>query len=59
VANRGFEVQTVTDLSGATWTPLNVPANAPHFLATNRNATISDNAAPDDSRYYRVRVFEP
>jgi mono/diheme cytochrome c family protein len=59
VANRGFEVQTVPDLTGSAWTPLNVPANAPSFSATNRNALITDPAAPGDSGYYRVRIYEP
>lgn len=59
VANRGFEVQTAADLSDATWTPLNVPANAPHFSATNRQAAVTDNPSPEDTRFYRVRVFEP
>lgn len=59
IANRGFEVQSAAGLFGSLWTPLNVPANAPFFSASNRNASVTDSTTPGDSRYYRVRVFEP
>jgi uncharacterized repeat protein (TIGR03806 family) len=59
LANRGFEVQSAAGLVGSTWTPLNVPANAPLFSVSNRNANVPDSGSSGDSRYYRVRVFEP
>ena len=59
IANRGFEVQSAAGLFGAPWTPLNVPANAPFFSASNRNATVPDNSSSGESLYYRVRVFAP
>lgn len=59
IANRGFEVQSAANLFGSTWTPLNVQANAPFFSASNRNARVTDSTTPGDTRYYRVRVFEP
>jgi len=59
IANRGFEVQSASGLFGSTWTPLNVSANAPFFAMSNRNASVPDNGPAGDSKYYRVRVFEP
>lgn len=58
-ANRGVEVQRATNLLTDSWTPLNVPANAPFFPATNRTTTISDSATSTEPTFYRVRVFEP
>lgn len=59
LANRGFEVQSTIGLLGAAWTPLDVPANAPFFSATNRDARVLDATTTSEFRYYRVRIFEP
>jgi glucose/arabinose dehydrogenase/mono/diheme cytochrome c family protein len=59
LANRGFEVQRAGDLSGAAWTPLDVPANRPVFSPTNRLMSVEDAPTNAPGRFYRVRVFEP
>jgi mono/diheme cytochrome c family protein len=58
VANRGFEVQSTSALFPASWSPLNVPQNAPFFSATNRNWLVPDTVS-ETNKFYRVRVFEP
>jgi hypothetical protein len=58
-ANRGFEVQFTDSLSlPAVWRPLNVPANRPFISASDFQATVPDTTT-NDSRFYRVRLFEP
>lgn len=59
LANRAFEVQSATGLFGSPWTPLNVPGNAPFFSSSNRTANVPDSGTAGDTKYYRVRVFEP
>jgi hypothetical protein len=60
IANRGFEVQATTNLADASsWAPLNVPANAPFYPASNRVGTVAEPAASSAPTFYRVRVFEP
>jgi glucose/arabinose dehydrogenase len=59
IANRGFEVQWTTNLLNAnSWTPLDVPGNAPVFGAANSLVSIQDTPTTS-TKYYRVRVFEP
>ncbi|MDQ6633051.1 MAG: PQQ-dependent sugar dehydrogenase, partial [Verrucomicrobiota bacterium] len=59
VANRGFEVQVVTNLqSPILWQPLDVSDNRPFFSATNFSATVSD-ILTNTSKFYRVRIFAP
>ncbi len=58
VANRGFEVQTATNLLDAPWIPLDGPENAPFFSATNAPAAVPDPASTNGA-FYRVRVFAP
>ncbi len=58
IANRGFEVQATTNLQPAIWNPLDVPANRPFFSMTNFPASVPD-LNEGDSKFYRVRVFEP
>lgn len=59
IANRATEVQTTTNLLNSnSWSALNLPANAPFFLASNRTATVSEPPATTP-KYYRVRVSEP
>lgn len=59
VADRGFEVQWADEVEAPQWLPLNVPANAPVFGATNATATVSDVTTNAAQKIYRVRVFEP
>jgi glucose/arabinose dehydrogenase len=60
IANRGFELQGSTTLSGSnSWSALDLPGNEPFFSITNRNAVISDPAWESTNKYYRVRVFTP
>ena len=59
-ANRGFEVQYKTNLvTGESWQVLDVPSNAPNFSSSDQPKSVNDTTAEADSRYYRVRVFEP
>jgi uncharacterized repeat protein (TIGR03806 family) len=59
-ANRAVEVQVTTNLLELNaWQPLNVPANAPFFPASNRTWLVPDSSNTPDPQYYRVRVFEP
>jgi uncharacterized repeat protein (TIGR03806 family) len=59
-ANRAVEVHVTTNLLNPNaWQPLNVPANAPFFPASNRLWLVPDANATTDPQYYRVRVFEP
>jgi uncharacterized repeat protein (TIGR03806 family) len=58
IANRGFEVQVMTNLQPLIWNPLDVPANRPLFSATNFPASVPD-LVDGNSKFYRVRVFEP
>jgi hypothetical protein len=60
IANRGFEVQFITNLLNPDWQLLDVPANAPFFSAVTFTNIIMDlSPMANDGRYYRVRVFEP
>ncbi len=60
VANRGFEVQTTTNIFNSnSWQFLNVPQNRPFFGATNAEARVPDGVTNGPARYYRARVFEP
>ncbi len=60
VANTGFEVESTPRLTPAAWKPLDVPANAPFFSASNTLATIPIPCDLDASNlYFRVRVYEP
>jgi glucose/arabinose dehydrogenase len=59
VANRGFEVQFTTNLvPPIAWNILDRPDNRPFFAATNGTAIVRD-VITNDTRYYRVRVYEP
>jgi mono/diheme cytochrome c family protein len=59
VANRGFEVQSTTNLvAPIVWTPLDLPGNEPFFWITNHAGMVQD--TPNTiTKYYRIRVFEP
>lgn len=60
IANRATEVQVTTNLLDVdSWTPLNVPANAPFFPVSNRLQIISDPVTNQPTKFYRVRVYEP
>jgi hypothetical protein len=60
VANRAFEVQGTSDLLNSnSWSPLNLPANAPLFPASNRTAVVEEPIQPGAPKYYRARVYEP
>jgi hypothetical protein len=59
VANRGFEVQWSTNIEHPIWQPLDVPANAPVFSATNQPASVPHDTGTVLQKIYRVRVFEP
>lgn len=60
IANRAFEVQGTTNLFDAnSWSPLDVPANAPFFSISNRTATIDGALSLFTNKFYRVRIFEP
>ena len=60
IANRGFEVLKSPDLTDTvSWSPLDVPGNAPFFAATNRIHSITDDISGVTNRFYRVRVFAP
>ncbi|HEX5221002.1 MAG TPA: PQQ-dependent sugar dehydrogenase [Verrucomicrobiae bacterium] len=60
VANRAFEIQRTTDLLNSnSWSPLNLPANAPFFPITNRTAIVEEPIQPGTPTYYRARVYEP
>jgi len=59
-ANRAFEIQSTTDLlNSSSWSPLNLPANAPFFPISNRTAIVDEPVQPATPKYYRARVFEP
>lgn len=58
IPNRAFEVQSSATLTSPGWKPLDIPANAPFFAATNGTASIID-TLPSTNNYYRVRVFAP
>ncbi len=59
IANRGFEVQNAPNLNAGSWSPLNVPANAPFFSISNRMGIVADVLPATTNKFYRVRVFEP
>ena len=60
VANRAFEIQSTFDLLNInSWSPLNLPANAPSFPVSNRTAIVEEPIQPGSPKYYRARVFEP
>jgi uncharacterized repeat protein (TIGR03806 family) len=59
-ANRGFEVQTTTNLlDPGSWLALNLSANAPFFSVSNRTALVDAPILPSSQTFFRVRVFEP
>jgi hypothetical protein len=60
IANRGFEVQSTTSVSAHnSWQPLDVPGNEPTFGITNSPVTVQDSLTNAQTKYYRVRIFEP
>jgi glucose/arabinose dehydrogenase/mono/diheme cytochrome c family protein len=60
IANRGFEVQSTTNLfSASSWSPVDVTGNEPFFSISNRSASVSDLISNSTSKFYRLRVFEP
>ena len=60
IANRGFEVQSITDISHPnSWQPLDVPGNEPVFAAANSAVKVQDPLTNTPSKFYRVRIFEP
>jgi hypothetical protein len=60
IANCGFEVQATPDfLNPTSWSPLDLPGNAPLFSISNRTATVEDTLTSGTNKFYRVRVFEP
>lgn len=60
VANRAFEVQrTVNFPDDNSWSPVNLPANAPFFPGSNRTAVVEDAAQTGMPTFYRARVYEP
>jgi glucose/arabinose dehydrogenase/mono/diheme cytochrome c family protein len=60
VANRAFEVQATTNLLNASsWSPVNLPANAPSFPRSNRTAIVEEAIQSGVPTYYRARVYEP
>jgi uncharacterized repeat protein (TIGR03806 family) len=58
IANRAFEIQSSPALAAATWSPLDVPENAPFFAISNRAASVTEPVL-GTNRYYRVRIFAP
>ena len=60
IANRAFEVQGTTNLFNAgSWSALDVTGNEPFFSITNRPALVNDSISNLNTKFYRVRVFEP
>jgi mono/diheme cytochrome c family protein len=60
IANRGFEVQTTTNLAPPVqWQLLNVPDNRPFYSATDFTDTVTDALTNVSFKFYRVRVYEP
>ena len=59
VANRGFDVQYITNLLENTWQSLDVEGNEPFFGATDQDVVIDDPATNAAQRYYRINVYEP
>lgn len=60
IANRAFEVQAGEDLLAPdSWSPLDVPGNAPFFPASEQSGAVEDSDLSATSRFYRVRVIEP
>jgi hypothetical protein len=59
IANRGFDVQYITNLLENGWQSLDVEANEPFFGATDENVVIEDPATNSAQRYYRINVYEP
>jgi hypothetical protein len=58
-ANRGFEVQTATNLSAPiVWSPLDVFENRPYYASADRTNVISQPATNRPGTYFRVKVFE-
>ncbi|MCX8089885.1 MAG: PQQ-dependent sugar dehydrogenase [Verrucomicrobiae bacterium] len=59
-ANRAIQVEVSTNLFAPNaWTPLDVPANAPFFPASNRVTVVPDVLDPGTSKFYRARLFAP
>jgi mono/diheme cytochrome c family protein len=60
LANRGFLVETTTDLSlPIDWETLEVPGNQIAFRAQSQITTLLDTQPAALTRFYRVRIFEP
>jgi hypothetical protein len=59
LANRAFEVQYATNLTGSAWRPLDVAGNEPIFVSTSRVDAVQDSDTNRNPAYYRVRVLEP
>ncbi len=60
IANRGFEVQwTDSLLAPIQWSLLDVADNESFFSAADFTKTVSEIIGTSESRYFRVRVFEP
>lgn len=60
IANRGFEVQSKTDLlNNNSWSALDVSGNEPWYSIPNRTAIIDDSLSSLTNKFYRVRVYEP
>jgi uncharacterized repeat protein (TIGR03806 family) len=60
VANRGFQVQTTTNLPpAARWESLDVPGNRPVFGATDAEALIEDPITDAPSKFYRILITTP
>jgi glucose/arabinose dehydrogenase len=60
LANRGFEIETTPDLNQPDlWKPLNHPANRPFFFSATNLLEVIQETMDDDSRFYRVLIFEP
>src|SRR5262249_2983712 len=53
IANRGFEVQWTSDIANSnSWQPLDLPANAPLFTATNSPVSLQDPLTNAGTRFY-------
>ncbi len=59
-ANRGFEVQAVTNLAAPVlWSPLDVVDNRPFFSSIDRTNVIQESTTNRLQKFYRVKIFEP
>jgi uncharacterized repeat protein (TIGR03806 family) len=58
-ANRGFEVQYLTDFIEGIWQPLPVAGNEFLIAPDDGLGIVEDPGIHESEKYYRVRVFEP